>query len=127
MKSKLIIVTTVIAILTNVSYGFEKLKTREDYEKIIKQQQVKIEALEKTVSGLKKQVLDLGWEVHYLKYGADSNEAEQPREKTMKTKQDQTIVEELQGEIERLKNVCRTAGIDPNSEPNDIQKFLTEE
>lgn len=120
MKSKLIIVTAVIAILTNFSYGFEELKTREDYEKIIKQQQVKIEVLEKTVSELKKQLLDLRSKIYHLKYGADSNEAEQSRDRRVENKKLQTIIESQKTEIQQLRSLFHEIGINPNADVNSV-------
>ena len=102
MKAKLIVVIMVIAILSNASYGAEKLQTREDYEKIIEQQQAEIETLEKTVSELKKQALDLRWEIHQLKYGTDSNEAEQPTDGEEENKKQQTIIKSQNKEIQQL-------------------------
>lgn len=128
MKAKLIIVFGIILTSTYFSYGSsEKLKTREDYEKIVKQQQAKIEVLEKNVSEQKRQILDLEWQIYHLKHETEPNEIEQRKDETTKAEKQQPIVTELWSEIKRLEKVCRNAGIDPNSEPNNIKKLMTEE
>ena len=124
MRTKLLIIIAVIILPTNLLYcSLDKLKTREDYEKFIKQQQVKIETLEKTVSELKKQVIDLGLKVHHLKYGFDPNEAEQLIDLEAENKKLQTIIKRQKTDIQRLRSLFQQMRIDPNSEPNDIQKL----
>ena len=122
-KWKILIIGIIVFMLINISYGDDKLKTREDYENFIKQQQVKIETLEKTVSELKKQVLDLGWELHPLKYGMDPNITERLKEENGKL---QIIIKDQKTEIQRLLSLFQQIRIDPNSEPNNIQKLMIE-
>lgn len=120
MKAKLVTVTAVIVILTNFSYGSEKLKTREDYENIIKEQQAKIEELEKIVSEQKKQVLDLKWKVYHLKYDSEPNETNNTKNKQTENAKFKKIIQDQKAEIQRLRSLFHQMWINPDADVNSI-------
>ncbi len=107
MKAKSGIAIAIIIILlsiTEVSYSsIENPVTREEFEQKVQQQQAKIKELETLVAEQKKQILDLKWEIYHLKYGADPNKTEQPRDKVVENKKLQTIIENQKTEITELR------------------------
>lgn len=127
MNIKLRICSVITFLLASICYGsIEQPITREEFERKVEQQQAKIEELEKTVSKQKKQILDLEWKIYHLKHKPEPNE-EQQSDKRTETEKLQSVIEDQEAEIARLKKLFRNAGIDPNSDPNNIKKLTTEE
>jgi len=120
MKVNSFLITAMILIITtSISYSSnEKPETREEYEQKIQQQQEKIDELKTCVVNQKKQLLDLQWQIYHLKHKSDSNKVEPEKPKI--------ILEKQTVRITRLEELCRRAGIDPNSEPNNIKKVMSE-
>jgi len=104
MRTKLVIITAAIILLTDVLYGsLDKPETREEFEQKMQQQQAKIQELEILVDEQKKQILDLEWKIYHLKYGADPNESEKSKDKVTENKKLKTIVENQKAEITELR------------------------
>ncbi len=126
MKTRLGIVIAIIISVTGISYGsLDKPVTREEFEQKVKQQQAKIEELERVISEQKKQIIDLKWQIYHLKYGPEPNETIETKLEPLENIKLKTIIKDQKAEIARLKELCRNARIDPNSEPDRKQKKNT--
>ena len=110
-------VIAIIISLISISYGsLDTPETREEFGQKVKQQQTKIKELETIVSEQKKQILDLKWQIYRFKH----------KSATLESKKRQTLIKDQKAKIARLRQLCLKAGIDPNSDPNQIVKLGTE-
>ena len=109
MKAKLVLVIAIIISAINISYGsLDEPKTREEFEQKVEQQRAEIKKLKTKISEQEKEILELKWEIYRLKHKPEPNSIAESETKDTNTNKLQT-------------------GIDPNSEPNDISKLMTEE
>ena len=128
MKVMLEIAIIIVILLTSISYAsVDNPVTREEFKQKVQQQRAKIKELETLLAEQEKQIIGLKWEVYHIKYEPEPNEIQQQKDKGEENEKTQVVIKELKAEINRLKEVCRNAGIDPNSEPNNIKKLMTEE
>lgn len=135
MKAKSGIIIAIIVMLLTCSHGSsEEPETREEFEQKVKQQQEKIRTLEtqileqtKAIINLKSEAIELRKKIYYLKYETEPDDINDSKDKNTRTTKLQAFIKNQQVEIERMRRICRNAGIDPNSEPNNIKKLMTEE
>jgi len=81
-------------------------------------QRAKIKELETTISKQKKEILDLKWQIYHLKHEPGPNETTNTKLEHPESTKLKAIIEGQKVEITRLEELCRNAGIDPNSEGN---------
>ncbi|MBA7714134.1 hypothetical protein ES703_123150 [subsurface metagenome] len=67
------------------------------------------------------------WQIYHLKHKPEPDETTKTKDRHTETEKLQTVIEDQKTEIARLKKLFRNAGIDPNSDPNNIKKLMTEE
>ncbi|MHC4266030.1 MAG: TlpA family protein disulfide reductase [Planctomycetota bacterium] len=123
MKIKITALITAL-ILTSLAYppAAAQPETNESLQQKIADQQQEIDKLKAETIDQRKQLVELKSEIFSLKYGSTTETGDQTS--IAKQMQDlQAEIENLKSEIQRLTALCQKAGINPDSDPDNIQQM----